>query len=63
MRVVVTGATGNVGTSLLRRLAGDDRVTSIVASARRPLPPGLRFQAVHADDALREAITGVGEGP
>lgn len=35
MRVVVTGATGNVGTSLVRRLAADPVVTSIVALARR----------------------------
>src|SRR3954447_12811826 len=35
MRVVVTGATGNVGTSLLRRLSSDPAVTSIVGLARR----------------------------
>lgn len=35
MRVVVTGATGNVGTSLLEALAGDPAVTSIVGLARR----------------------------
>jgi len=32
---VVTGATGNVGTSVLPALAADDRVTSIVGVARR----------------------------
>jgi len=36
MKVVVTGATGNVGTSLLRALAGDARVESIVGLVRRP---------------------------
>ena len=36
MRVVITGATGNVGTSLLRSLAADDGVTAIVGLARRP---------------------------
>ena len=36
MRVVVTGATGNVGTSVLRALAADPRVDEIVGVARRP---------------------------
>lgn len=35
MRVVVTGASGNVGTSLLRALAADDEVDEIVGLARR----------------------------
>ncbi|MFG2071376.1 NAD-dependent epimerase/dehydratase family protein [Nonomuraea maritima] len=35
MRVVVVGATGNVGTSVVRALAADDTVTSIVGVARR----------------------------
>jgi nucleoside-diphosphate-sugar epimerase len=35
MRVVVTGASGNVGTSLLRRLAEDPAVDEIVGLARR----------------------------
>jgi len=35
VRVVVTGATGNVGTALLRALAHEDHVTSIVGVARR----------------------------
>src|SRR5687767_1209964 len=35
MRVVVTGATGNVGTSLVRALSADPAVTSIVGVARR----------------------------
>jgi UDP-glucose 4-epimerase len=35
MRVVVTGASGNVGTSLLDALAGDSRVESILGVARR----------------------------
>lgn len=36
MRVVITGATGNVGTALIRTLQTDPRVTSIVGVARRP---------------------------
>ncbi|RAY16386.1 NAD-dependent epimerase [Actinomadura craniellae] len=35
MRVVVVGATGNVGTSTVRALAADPQVTSIVGVARR----------------------------
>jgi nucleoside-diphosphate-sugar epimerase len=35
MRVVVTGATGNVGTSVVTALGRDDRVTEIVGLARR----------------------------
>lgn len=35
MRVVVIGATGNVGTSLLGTLAEDDRVDSVLGLARR----------------------------
>ncbi|WP_089803251.1 NAD-dependent epimerase/dehydratase family protein [Cellulomonas sp. KH9] len=35
MRVVVVGASGNVGTAVLRRLAADTTVTSVVGVARR----------------------------
>ncbi|MGZ4195058.1 MAG: hypothetical protein ACXVUE_17460 [Solirubrobacteraceae bacterium] len=34
MKVVVTGATGNVGTSVVRALSADASVTQIVAIAR-----------------------------
>jgi UDP-glucose 4-epimerase len=48
MRVVVIGATGNVGTATVRALADDPAVSEIVAVARRtpraPLP-GTRFVA------------------
>jgi UDP-glucose 4-epimerase len=40
MRVVVTGATGNVGTALLRWLADAPDVDSVVGIARRPPRPG-----------------------
>lgn len=36
MRVVVVGASGNIGTSLLGALTGDSAVASVVAVARRP---------------------------
>ncbi|HSL00185.1 MAG TPA: NAD-dependent epimerase/dehydratase family protein [Rubrobacteraceae bacterium] len=35
MRVVVVGATGNIGTSVLRSLANEDRVESVLGLARR----------------------------
>jgi UDP-glucose 4-epimerase len=35
MRVVVVGASGNVGTSLLQSLSADERVTSVLGLARR----------------------------
>lgn len=35
MRIVVVGATGNVGSALVRTLAGDERVDEIVGLARR----------------------------
>src|SRR3982074_3760564 len=48
MRVVVVGATGNVGTSLMEALAREDSVQEIVALARRTpsaLGPKTRFIA------------------
>jgi nucleoside-diphosphate-sugar epimerase len=49
MRVVIVGATGNVGTSLVAALAGDERVVEIVGLARR-VPdwqlPKTSFRAV-----------------
>jgi nucleoside-diphosphate-sugar epimerase len=39
MRVVITGATGNVGSRVLAALEADERVTSVVAVARRPPRP------------------------
>jgi UDP-glucose 4-epimerase len=50
MRVVVTGATGNVGTSVLRALASDEGVTEIVGVARRqPQWTNPRTRWVQAD--------------
>jgi UDP-glucose 4-epimerase len=55
MRVVVTGASGNVGTSVLEALAGDEAITEIVGIARRlpshPMPKVTwRAADVAADD-------------
>jgi nucleoside-diphosphate-sugar epimerase len=62
MRVVVTGATGNVGTSLLRRLSADPEVTSIVGLARRA--PDLDMAKVEwvAADVSRDDLGPAFEG-
>jgi UDP-glucose 4-epimerase len=50
MRIVVTGATGNVGTSVVAALAADPRVTEIVGIARRrPQLQNPRTTWVQAD--------------
>jgi nucleoside-diphosphate-sugar epimerase len=62
MRVVVFGATGNVGTALLRALAREERVTSILGVARRATE--LRFPKTEwttadvAFDALDRHVAG-----
>jgi UDP-glucose 4-epimerase len=62
MRVAVTGATGNVGTALLRSLADDDRISSIVGLARRhpdvTLPKVTWIEADVATDDLRPPFDG-----
>ena len=63
MKIAITGATGNVGTSLLAALDGDGAVEEIVGIARRR--PGISFERtrwVCADvtrDDLTEAFAGV----
>jgi UDP-glucose 4-epimerase len=44
MRVVVVGATGNIGTSVLRSLVGEEKVDSVLGLARRT--PNLRMPKV-----------------
>lgn len=44
MRVVVVGATGNLGTSVLRSLSADEDISSVLGVARRL--PGLRLPKV-----------------
>ena len=62
MRVVVTGATGNVGTGVLTALSADDRVEEIVGLARREpawTPPRTRWaQADVAEDDLLPLFAG-----
>lgn len=62
MRVVVTGATGNVGTELVQQLLGHSEVESVVGIARR-LPqdgdPRVEWHALDvAADDLRPAFDG-----
>ena len=62
MRVVVTGATGNVGTSVVSALAADPNVTSIVGLARRAPdwdPPKTEFLAA---DITRAPLADLFEG-
>ncbi|HEX2105642.1 MAG TPA: NAD-dependent epimerase/dehydratase family protein [Solirubrobacteraceae bacterium] len=62
MRVVVIGATGNVGTALLRALADEDRVNEIVGVARRlpttAAPKTVWAQADISRDDLEPLLTG-----
>jgi len=62
MRVVVTGATGNVGTSVVSALAADPNVTEIVGLARRAPDwdaPKTEFRAV---DITRAPLADLFEG-
>jgi nucleoside-diphosphate-sugar epimerase len=58
MRVVVTGAAGNVGTSLLRALAGDPAVTSVLGLARRRPELELAKTAWAAADVADDDLSG-----
>lgn len=63
MRVVVVGATGNVGTSVVRALAADDQLTEIVGVARRR-PEHLSFPKTEwvVADITRSELTTVFRG-
>ena len=59
MRVVITGGTGNVGTSLIERLATEEAVTDIVGVARRGTtwsPPKTRWVTADITVADLEAV-------
>ena len=62
MRVAVTGATGNVGTSLLRALGADDSIEDIVGIARRR--PQLSFPRTRwvCADITRDDLAAVFRG-
>jgi nucleoside-diphosphate-sugar epimerase len=65
MRIVITGASGNVGSAVVRRLAGEGR-HELVGVARRPPAPTGEFEGVEwvsvdltrDDPALGEAFRG-----
>jgi nucleoside-diphosphate-sugar epimerase len=62
VKVVVTGATGNVGTSVVEALAGDERVTEIVGISRRApawRPPRTRWVQL---DVARDDLEPVFDG-
>lgn len=59
MRVVVTGATGNVGTSVVRALVDDERVTEIVGVARRQpswTAPRTRWEQADVSTSALEPV-------
>jgi len=58
MRIVVTGATGNVGTSVMTALSADERVEEIVGLARRvpAAPPPGRGRWQRADVASSDLV-------
>jgi len=68
MRIVITGASGNVGTALLRRLVDTDRSHALVGVVRRPPKPvgvyknvqwhGLELADPRAADRLRVIFEG-----
>jgi nucleoside-diphosphate-sugar epimerase len=62
MRVVVTGATGNVGTSVLRALSADPAIRRIVGVARRL--PQIEFAHTRfvAADVARDALAPIFDG-
>jgi UDP-glucose 4-epimerase len=62
MKIVVTGASGNVGTSVLGALGQDERVTEIVGIARRRPRWGPRRTTWVAADVERDDLRPVFDG-
>jgi UDP-glucose 4-epimerase len=62
MRVVVTGASGNVGTSVLEALAGEDAVKSVVGVARRVPELTLPKTSWTAADVASDDLATIFEG-
>lgn len=62
MRIVVTGATGNVGTSVLRALEDDPAVTEIVGLSRRKPDLTLAKTRFHQVDIVRDDLVEVFRG-
>jgi uncharacterized protein YbjT (DUF2867 family) len=49
VKLLLVGATGLVGRSVLDFALADPRITAVVALTRRPLPPNSKLQAVQVD--------------
>jgi nucleoside-diphosphate-sugar epimerase len=62
VKVVVTGASGNVGTALLRSLAEEPRIRSVVGIARRPVEQGPGTTTWVQADLARDDVTDVLRG-
>jgi nucleoside-diphosphate-sugar epimerase len=62
MRIAVVGATGNVGSSLVERLAADDRSTSIVGIARRVPTVELPKVEGRSADVRRDDLAALFDG-
>jgi UDP-glucose 4-epimerase len=62
MRVVVVGASGNIGTSVLIALGGDPQVSSILAIARRPPAEAEARIEWRARDVTQDDLRGDFEG-
>lgn len=62
MRVVVTGATGNLGSSVLDALVSDSSVGSVLGVARR-VPDAPAVHARDVAEACRLALTSEVRGP
>src|SRR3954447_16505740 len=62
MRVVVVGATGNVGSSLVRVLSADDRIESVLGIARRRPELQLPKTAWATADITRDDLAPLFEG-
>ncbi|EUA55880.1 NAD dependent epimerase/dehydratase family protein [Mycobacterium intracellulare 1956] len=68
-RIVITGASGNVGTALLRRLTADDSDYEIVGISRRRPPSDDVYRSAHwheldlADPGVELELLKVFRGP
>jgi nucleoside-diphosphate-sugar epimerase len=62
MRVVITGATGNVGTSVLEALAGEAQVEEIVGLARRAPERQFPRTSFVAADVAKDELAGIFQG-
>src|SRR5688572_4956394 len=61
MRIVVIGASGNIGTSVLGALVADPEVAEVIAVARRAAPPAPKIEWRERDvttDDLRPDLDG-----